>query len=382
MTLMDEKKYFIAFAIIIFTTIITDRMLFVVFPNYLIDKQFSPIQIGLIFSIGGIILMLSRPFIGKISDFYGRKIIMSIGFVIESVSIFFYTIVNSFLGFSLTKGVQQTSETLIDSVEDALIGDVFSKKTRAKIISKLGVVHAASRAIAAMLGFFVVTYFALTYGFYAAALASILSLLVVIFLIKEPKRQRKEIPFSLKIKKYSKNFYKISVIGFLQELAFGVAYSPAFFLLARNLGINEGNLFLFLLVAYVINSFVLYILNRKKENLGSKNIFTYGLILYSIGIFLYTLVSSQFQFLLVILLVNLSYYIYRVGYKLFSINLAAPKTRGEQIGFSQTMIGIGGIIGPTIGGFVIEFVSLNLAFILSGLSIVIAVLILRGIREV
>jgi len=59
--------------IVIALTTIVERILFIVFPNYLIFKEFSSFQIGIIISMASFILIVSRLFIGKFSDVIGRK---------------------------------------------------------------------------------------------------------------------------------------------------------------------------------------------------------------------------------------------------------------------------------------------------------------------
>ena len=133
MILMNVKKAFWIFAILTVLTMISDRILFVIFPNYLLEKQFSATEIGLIFSFASLILLISRTFIGKLSDVWGRKSILSLGLFIESISISFYPSLSRIYEFGIVKGVKEVAETLKDSVIDAIQADVFKKKIRAKI---------------------------------------------------------------------------------------------------------------------------------------------------------------------------------------------------------------------------------------------------------
>ena len=73
------------------------------------------------------------------------------------------------------------------------------------------------------------------------------------------------------------------------------------------------------------------------------------------------------QFFLVLVGISASFYIYRVAFKTILMDSTIIKIRGEQIGFGKTLQGLGDVIGPLLGGFLIDFVSLPSAFIFSGL---------------
>lgn len=98
------KKYFLIFAVVTALTVISERILFVVFPTYLIQKNFSATQIGLVFSIAGFFLILTRTYIRKISDIIGRKGIMSIGLFINSIATALYPAAEKLYNFVILKG--------------------------------------------------------------------------------------------------------------------------------------------------------------------------------------------------------------------------------------------------------------------------------------
>jgi len=76
---MKVKKAFWIFVVLTILDEIDDRILFVILPFFLLAKDFSASQIGLVFSIASIILLFSRILIGKLSDIFGRKNIFSLG---------------------------------------------------------------------------------------------------------------------------------------------------------------------------------------------------------------------------------------------------------------------------------------------------------------
>jgi MFS family permease len=74
---MDRNRALWVFSLVIIFTMISDRIIFVIFPNYLLDKQFTATQIGLVFSFAALMLVISKSLIGRVSDRIGRKRIRS-----------------------------------------------------------------------------------------------------------------------------------------------------------------------------------------------------------------------------------------------------------------------------------------------------------------
>lgn len=345
---------------------IADRILFIIFPNYLLRKGFSATEIGLIFSIASLILLISRTFIGKISDILGRKMIMSLGLLIRSLTVPFYPIMSKLYEFSILKGLQELSNTLTSSVEDAIQADIFKKKIRARILAKLGTVYPLSRALGAMIGFFVVTYLSLIHGFYISALVLFVSFLVFFLFFEEKKKKIKIPKFRFSIHRYSRSFKLICLIGLLASINFTASYFPGFFILAKNLGISESLLFLLFLGDYLISSVFAYQSKEWIDKFGRKKTVFAGCLTFSLFIILYPFSSSITQFFLVLLGVSISYYIWRIAFKTVLMDETVERMRGEQIGFSKTIEGIGDMIGPFIGGFLIDTVSLSSAFFFAG----------------
>jgi len=250
---MKIKRAFWIFVILTVLDEIDDRILFVILPFFLLAKELSASQIGLVFSIASIILLFSRILIGKLSDIFGRKNIFSLGLLINSISTSLFPFLTKVSEFGIVKGIKEIGETLSDSIHDAIQADVFKKKIRARILAKLGAIVPAGRALSTIIGFLVVTYFSLSFGFYVAALVVFIEFLVFFLFFKEKKVKIKR-KFKFSFKGYSREFIIIALIGFLMTLNFTCAYFPAFFILAESLGITSALLFILLFFDYIVSS--------------------------------------------------------------------------------------------------------------------------------
>lgn len=377
---MNTKKAFWMFSILAILSMISDRIIFVILPYYLLDKGISGLNFGLVFSFAAaLVITLPRIFIGKLSDIFGRKKIYSFGLLIESLSISFYPFFSKIYEFGINKGIKDFADTVEDSVEDAIMADTFNKKIRAGFIAKIGTFIPFGRAIATVIGFLIVTYFSLTFGFYVASAVVFIEFLIFTFVFKEPIKKIKK-NFNISIKNYPLRFKIIAIIGFLIAINFGMSYYPAFFQLARNLGITEGILFILLFFDYIISSIFTWKSSKWIDKIGRTKTVVITTLGFSIFSILYAFSSNIIQFFLIMVGISVSFYIYRVAFKTILMDSTITKIRGEQIGFGKTLQGVGDVIGPVLGGFLIDAVSLPSAFIFSGLFGLLATILAYKIK--
>lgn len=281
---MDVKKAFYMFSLLAVLAMISDRIIFVVLPYYLLGKGINGLDFGLVFSLAAaLVIILPRLFLGKLSDIIGRKKIYSLGLLIESISTSFYPFMSNIYELGINKGLKDFSDTVEDSVEDAIMADTFNKKIRANYIAKIGTFIPFGRAIATIIGFIVVTYFSLAFGFYVASFVVFIELIIFVLIFKEPVKKIKK-SFKISIKNYPTRFKIITIIGFLIAINFGMSYYPAFFQLAIQLGISDSLLFILLFFDYIISSILTWKSKDWIDRIGRKKtviITTLGFSIFS-----------------------------------------------------------------------------------------------------
>jgi MFS family permease len=362
---MTIRRAFWIFALLIILTNVADRILFIILPLYLINLEFSATEIGLIFSMAGIILAGFRFLIGKFSDLKGRKGLMSIGLLADSLATSFYPFISSLTQFSIVRGIKDVAYNVTSTIEDALIGDSFPRRIRTRILTRLGTIFPLSRALAAITGFLVVTFLSVIYGFYVAAASLFMAFLIFTIFYKEKKTKRIT-EFRFTTRNISKPLMIVSLIGVCNALAFTIAYYPGFFILADNLGLAEANLFLMFLLTYIISSFFAWRTEGWIKRHGKELVLGAGALGYGLFTMLYTQAVNITIFYLVLLGVAISFYVYNIGYKNALLDSTNKQARGEQIGFSKMISQLGGIAGPITGGLLIDTISLQSAFLVAG----------------
>ncbi len=374
----DQKKAFWMFSSLIFFMAVADRLVFVLFPVYLIEKGFSATEIGAIFSIASAFLIVSRFLVGKLSDRWGRKNILSASLLLNSVSLSMFPSVTNVSGFSVVKGIKEATTHFYSMLSDAIMADSFGKRIRARVLSRLGAALPLSRAAATIIGFVVTTYFSLAFGFYVAAFSVFISFLVFSMFFKETGKRKREAGDKLYLKTYSGSVLLVGVVAFLMSLNYTIAYQPAFFILASSLGVGANALFVMFLMIYLVSSGFAYLSGGWIERMGRKNMLSLSTLLIGLSVMFYTLSYDVLSLFAVMSMVAVSYYVFRVVYKTVLFDATNRNKRGEQIGFVKTVQGAGDMLGPVLGGLITDFVSLNSAFLVAGvLGIIAAAIVLN-----
>ena len=126
-------------------------------------------------------------------------------------------------------------------------------------------------------------------------------------------------------------------------------------------------IFIFLLITYVISSAVVYPSGRIIDKIGGLKMTFIGLFFIGIFTLLYAFASNSLQFLLITIGISVSYHIWRVAMKTSIMDQTKMGGRGEQIGFYKSVEGLGTIIGPLVGGILIDTISIQAPFIFAGI---------------
>ncbi len=326
-----------------------DRMFFVIFPNYLLERQFSGLEIGLVFSLSALALIFARIFIGRLSDFYGRKKILACGFLGQAAAVSVFPFASKIHEFIILRGVKDASETAATSTEDAMLADTFPKKERAKALSRLGAAMPTGRVFGALVGFIATSYLALAHGFFIASALIFAALLLLLFFQKETSAKISQLSFHVtgKIK-------MVALIAFLISFNYAIAYMPAFFVLTKSMGIETSTLFLLFMGGNAISLPFAYSSGRWMKKIGAKSLAVVSAAVFSLAILLYPFAANIVVLFALLAIVSCSFYIWRIAFKVLLMNSTSMENRGGEIGFVKLFQGIGDVAGPVIGGLLLD----------------------------
>jgi len=289
---------------------------------------------------------------------------MSAGLFLQSISVLLFPFAGKLYEYTLIKGLKEFGTTLQSSVEGAIKADVFKKKIRARVIGKIESMVPLGRLVGTVIGFLVVS-ISLVLGFFVASFLLFSAFLIFTLFFKSYKLKQK---IFLSHPKYSKIFRLLVLGGFLQSLIYGIAYLPGFFILAeKSLEITPSFLFILLFISYFLSTIIVYPSGKWIDKIGRLNVVRIGFLIFGVFIMFYAFVNNWFQFLLVLIGVSLSYFLWKVAFETSLYDSTIYRIRGEEIGFYRTVVGVGEITAPLIGGLLIDRIGLHSVFLTSGI---------------
>lgn len=268
------------------------EMLYPVMPIYLKSIGFSIVLIGILEGLAEATAGLSKGYFGKWSDNSGKRLpFVQVGYMLSGISrpmmaIFVYPV---WIFFSRT--LDRFGKGIRTAARDAILSDEATPETKGKIFG----FHRALDTLGAVFGpaiaLIYLYYFPSDYKtlFFVAFIPSVFAV-AASFLIKEKKKQqvanRKRTSFLdfLKYWKVAPEQYKKLVIGLL---IFAVFNSSDVFLLlkAKQAGLSDTlviGVFIFYNLVYALFALPL---GMYADKLGLKNMFVFGLLLFSIVYF-------------------------------------------------------------------------------------------------
>jgi predicted MFS family arabinose efflux permease len=227
------------------------------------------------------------------------------------------------------------------------------------------------RALAMLIGALVSSYLGYVFGFYIASFCLFVAGIIFYVFYNERKKKRlQKVKKSLLLpsrKIFTRNFSVASAIAFIGAFVFTFVYYPGFFILAKKLGVEAEHLFVILFFLYISSSALIHFIRRIIEGASEIRVVKLGLVAMAFSVACYSISFSKPLFIFSIFSLGISYYVWRISFKVMLFNSTSSKQRGEQLGFVKTLEGIADILGPVFGGIVIEVLGLRYVFIFGAL---------------
>jgi MFS transporter, DHA1 family, tetracycline resistance protein len=380
-----NRKALLPIALIVVVDVLAFTMIFPLLPFYAESFGASPTSVGLLISSFALFQLISGPFLGALSDRYGRKnvlIVSQIGTMLGFLLMARATTLWMLFVARMLDGA--TAGNL--SVAQAYIADVTEKEDRAKSFGIIGIAFGFGFLVGPAISGFLSQY-GLAVPIYGSAAISFLSILLTTFLLKEPANKvassddRKLSLFEWSM--YREQFKNKALAPLLfQFLCFFLAFSlffsgfPLFAAKRLSYGPKEvGYVFAYSgLLGMIIQG---GLLGKWVQKRGELFLVKSGFIAMIIG---YFILAFSFHLPTLLLSATVSAYgtaVLRPSLTALISKNAAPEHQGLLLGLTQSMNSLSSIICPVIAGALIEHTYLFLWGIASSLAALIGLILHR-----
>jgi len=351
--------------------------------------------IGLIEGAADTISSFLKIISGWYSDRWGkRKIIATIGYSLTAVSRPILYFATSWVMPFFGRLLDRTGKGIRTSPRDALIADSVHPTIRGRAFG----FHRALDPLGAVIGALIAALYLEYNGVKVngavtitaegwkslviiATIPTIISCLILFFLVKEAKREIKEPPplgNMLRLGSDSR-FNRLLVVLFLFTLG---ASSDAFLILrAGSLGVSPSSVFIIIALLNVVTVVSSYPAGVLSDTLSRKTIIRIGWITYALIYTGFAFATEEWHIWMLYTIYGLYYGLTEGVEKAFVADLVPASNRGSAFGAYNGVIGLGTLPASLIAGVLWEKFGPQVPFLFGAVMALVASLLLISIKE-
>lgn len=349
-------------------------------PCYTATFELSGTMVGVMFSLYAVTFLSTTLFFGSLSDRIGRKIPIVAGLLFLALTTVLFAFANSFYILLLARLMQGIAAAATWAAAFALLADLFPAKTRGFAIGLALTGIEAGSLLGAPVGGWLYELGGLSQPFLCATVASVVLAIFVYFFLPEPERVKKEEPGILNFLK-NKTVLFIAGIILLAESSFYLLEPvlPDYFQQEMELSpMFTGLLFAIMTLSYAITA---PLSGWVTERWSTRTVTSFGVITLAASMVLLALSDSLWQVVVSMILIGVT-----ISFALTPSIMALSKvvdkdgtgSYGAAFGVFNFFHALGMIVGPLIGGLLIDVVSVpNAIFMVSTAMIIFVTLFMN-----
>ncbi len=346
-------------------------------PYFAITLGASEMLVGTILSISTITGMILKPFVGFLSDNFGRKIWLLVACIFFTIFPFLYVFISSPGELTIIRLFHGVATAILGPVSLALVADL-SHNYPSTRMGTFGMARSAAYLCAPVSAGLVLSYFSIEIVFYIIGIISIIGAMPILFLSSDYDklenvnfRQRNymhkfraSLLTSFKIGLFNKRVWQAGLLEFLIHL---VVYSVKVFLPLQIL-ISDSGTFLkagaYLTIQELCHFLIRPLGGKLGDTFGGERVILSGLILMILSLLNLSL-NERYE------LIFMSAALFGFGQAFSlpsSLSLIITDKNKSDFGVKMGMVGAirnsGKIIGPIFSGFLLHFISYSMLFLL------------------
>lgn len=367
---MNRKLLIIA--IIAFVNALGYGIIIPILYSYSIRFGLTDFQNGMLFSVFSICQFISTPFIGRLSDKFGRRPLLITSIAGTAVSFFMAAFAPNAIFLFLARALDGLTAGNIP-VAAAVISDSTNTRDRAKGFGIIGASFGFGFVFGPAISAFTVSY-SPSLPFIIAGIVSLVAVVLTMLFLPETNKHIGEVKKG-KIFDLKKLFHAITdesvgltlLITLIYNVAFGIlifAFQP-FSIKVMNLSANQIAT-IFTVFGVVGLATQILILPRITRIFSDKKVLRYCLLLMAVAFFAIILSRSLTYFVIVSILIGFSNSFVGPLIQTILSKETDDKSQGSIQGINASYISIGTIFGPLLGGL-LATMSLKFPFIAAGI---------------
>ncbi|MCW4009839.1 MAG: MFS transporter [Candidatus Bathyarchaeota archaeon] len=352
-------------------------------PFYAATFQVGAFWIGVLTAAFCLMQFIFSPILGQLSDRMGRKPVLLLSILVSSASFTLFTLSNSFFLLLLSRIIAGIATE--GAVAQAYIVDITNEKERTKGLGRVSAAHGAGLIIGPAIGGSLSIFGFWAPGITAVAL-TLLNLLFVFFFLPEsigqkhpPQRKTVVLDYFVGLPRKIVDLISRPLIGYVLTIFFlqGIAHSTIPVILpllgASFFGFGAVEMsYLFIYIGFteiILQGFLIGKISRRFDDV---KLIAVGALLMMLGMLFVSLSPNFLLFILSVTLVACGIGILMTVVRSFISKRSLASEQGSIMGITNSVLSIATIFGPLIGGFLFDFVGLNVPFLLNAIMLMAA----------
>tara|TARA_R110002095_G_scaffold214590_1_gene206987 strand:- start:962 stop:2182 length:1221 start_codon:yes stop_codon:yes gene_type:complete len=225
---------------------------------------------------------LASPFVGPLSDGYGRKPVMLLSLLCFIVASLGCAIAPTLFAFDVWRFVQGMFSAAIPIVCIAVLADMLQGRRFATMMAYMGIVITLSFAIGPIIGGFIGEYYGWRHLFYGVALAGLLIFVLYYFLLPETLKEKAPFSFGGMYRTYKSMFKDpifllYGMITSLMLAGFFAYITSSSYLYIDQFGLSKIQFGVVTGIGMVTNAFAHLVVGRLIASFGARKVLRAGI---------------------------------------------------------------------------------------------------------
>jgi DHA1 family tetracycline resistance protein-like MFS transporter len=321
------------------------------------------------------------PIMGRLSDKYGRRLLLLISISLSSASFLMFTLATSFYILIFSRMFSGMATEI--SIAQAYMADITTSTERTAGLGKVRAAFSAGVVVGPSIGGFLSGF-----GYWAPGLIAIgltlLNLIFVYFFLPEPKRRiipnqnNAKSSFISNLKNSLKKplLPSLLFVFFIMTLSFSAIPVLMPFLTFEFFNFNEIQLSLVFIYIGALQLIMQgFLIGRLSEKIGEGMLIICGLISVLIGMIVMPTIPSLILFFILVAMLSLGSGLVRTAIPGIISKISNEDEQGGFLGVAQSVASFALIPGPLFAGFLFDYFGLRAPFFFSGILLLFAFLI-------
>jgi MFS transporter, DHA1 family, multidrug resistance protein len=365
--------------LVMFLVMIGFGIIIPVLPFYAEDMGANPTQLGLLMAVYSLMQLIFAPMWGRLSDKIGRKPVMMIGIAGLALSFFIQAISTQLWMLFAARIIGGILSSANMPTAMAYVADITTEENRGKGMGIVGAAVGLGFVFGPAVGG-IFSKHSLSMPFYLAGASSLITLILVAFILKESKQNKGETTQQQSVwKAFTPDVSMLFFVQLFISLSLSGLEATFAYFAADKAGLGSTQLgYIFMIMGFAGAMVQGGLVGRWTKKYGESAVIQGGMIVSAIGFGLILLVNNFTTAAIYLTIFGIGNGVIRPSVSSLLTKISTSG-HGSTTGLLSSFDSLGRIIGPVLGGWLFS-ITIGLPYISGVILTIVAFVLFLGFR--